>query len=50
MNIALFANTGLGNEVLKSLMKLDVNISLVATRKLEGSFPYYEEEDELCEN
>ena len=50
MNIVLFANTGLGNEVLKSLLTTNVNVKLVVTRKLEGKFPYYEEEDldELC--
>lgn len=45
MNIALFANTGLGNEVLKSLLTTNINLKLVVTRKLEGKFPYYDEED-----
>ena len=45
MNVALFANTGLGNEVLKSLLSQEISIKLVVTRKLEGKFPYYSEID-----
>lgn len=52
MNIVLFANTGLGNEVLKGLLDIDdVTVKLVVTRKLDGNFPYYQEQDlyDLCQ-
>jgi len=51
MNIALFANTGIGNTVLMSLLNAGENVKVVVTRKLEGLFPYYEEKElfTLCE-
>jgi len=46
LRIALIANTGLGNEVLKKLiMDERVEVDSLCTRKLEGRFPYYEENE-----
>jgi len=45
MNIILCGLTGLGNVVLKKLIKLNVNIVKVYTREENSEFPYYS-----CEN
>jgi len=46
LRIALIANTGMGNEVLKALLNCsNVVIDSLCARRLEGSFPYFEEEE-----
>lgn len=44
--VALVANTGIGNEVLKALLKVkNIKIDSLCTRRLEGDFPYFDEEE-----
>src|SRR4051812_15129291 len=43
MKIALFALTGLGNSILRSLATNKIEVAIVVTRKEKGAFPYYEE-------
>ena len=46
LKVALLANTGLGNIVLKALKKNElVLIDSVVTRKLDGKFPYFDTEE-----
>jgi len=52
-NVVLFANTGMGNSVLKELVKSEfINVVSVCTQKFEGVFPHFEEEElyTLCDN
>jgi len=46
LRVALIANTGIGNEVFKALLKCSsVVVDSVLTRKLEGEFPYFKTQE-----
>ena len=45
MRIALFALTGLGNEVLRCLVKETYIPTVLVTRKEKGDYPYYKEKN-----
>lgn len=46
LRVALIANTGIGNEVFKALLKCSsVTVDSVLTRKLEGEFPYFKTQE-----
>ncbi len=45
MRVVLFALTGFGNEALKTLVKSKHQVELLVTRKENGVFPYYKEEN-----
>lgn len=53
MNVILFGFTGLGNAVLRGLLKIeDVNVKSVYTKKYPAAYPFYPEIqiEELCRN
>jgi methionyl-tRNA formyltransferase len=52
MKVALFSNTGMGNDVLYSLINNHfVKVKSVFTNKFDGTYPYYEEKElyKLCD-